>query len=114
MKLLFVHLKRTEFLDDLLLAMTQVGVCDPAIIEAVGGQNRLLSNVPIFASLLGGPSRRREFHRVILAPVADDTVVDRILRALSDGGIEWAAEDLGAIALLPLERWTGPVGEQRG
>lgn len=104
MKLLVVHLRRTEYLDDLLLALTQVGVHDPAVIEALGGQSRMLAQVPIFAGFLGG-GKRSEFHRIVLAVTEDADVADRIIAALADGGIDWKAEGLGAISVLPLEKW---------
>ena len=114
MKVLLIHLKRTEYLDDLLLALTQVGVYDPVILEALGGQDRLLSEVPIFAGLMVGEGKRSELHRIILAAIEDESVADRILRALSDGGIDWEAEDLGTLVVLPVERWIGRRGAKSG
>ncbi|MBN2583887.1 MAG: hypothetical protein JXL80_12540 [Planctomycetes bacterium] len=107
MKLLLMHLQRIEYLEDVMLALTQVGVYDPAILDAVGGRNRLLADVPIFVGLMDGRGRSSEFHRIILAPVEDAAVADRIVQALHDGGIEWVDEQIGRMAVIDVEKWIG-------
>lgn len=111
-KLLLIRLARTEYLQDVLLALTTVGVRDPLIVEAVGGHNRLLTDVPIFSGLFAA-HEQNEFHRLILAGIDDDAAVDRILQALSDGGIDWEGDALGILAVVPVDRWVGPTPRGR-
>ena len=111
MKILLLHLQRVEYLEDVLLALTQVGVYDPAVIEAAGGQNRLLAGVPIFAGLMDGRGRAGRFHRLIIAPIADGAVADQIIQALYDGGIDWQKDQLGSIAVIATEKWCGSSSE---
>lgn len=107
MKLLLIHLRRSEYFDDVLLALTQTGMHDPVVLDALGGENRMLADIPIFAGFMGGRGRQKEFHRIILAPVEDAAVADRIVEALRDGGIDWTKEQIGTLGILPLEKWIG-------
>lgn len=105
--LMLVHLFEEQVLEDLLTALTSLGIENAVVLDG-HRMNRLLAfDVPIFAGfredLAGGSSYCR-----ILSAVLDDPVeADEVIRVLKEADIDFAKEGMGAMMVLPLERWIG-------
>ena len=110
MSLLLINLEHADALSDVLLALTQVGVQSPVLLEGEAGANKMSQAVPIFAGLVEGFGRQEEYVQLILAPIAGPEVAAQFVRALADGGIDWHGEKLGWMVVVPTEPVPGADG----
>jgi hypothetical protein len=108
MSLLMINLERPDYLSDVLLALTQVGVANPTILEGEPGAREIGRQVPLFVGLADGFGRGAEYCRVIIAPVESAAVADDFMKALEDGGIDWKSDALGWLVVIPTDRLVRP------
>lgn len=100
--LLLIELRKEEFLDDVILALTSTGASGALVIDAVSMERMMAFDLPIFAGFQDELTSEPGFAKVVLARAGGPHVVELLLRALADGGTDFQRDELGRIALLPL------------
>ncbi len=105
--LLMVYLFEEGALEDLLTALTSLGIENAVVLD---GQrmNRLLAfEVPIFAGFREDLAGGSTYCRVLSVVIDDPVEADELLRVLKEAEIDFSKEGIGAMMVLPLERWIG-------
>lgn len=104
---LIISLKREEHEEDILLAMASAGVFDAVVLEGVSARETMAKALPIFAGFSADLSGGRSYTKVITAVLEDRSIVDNILEELKNAGIDFRGDEVGDMALIPLERYVG-------
>lgn len=84
MKLLVCVLNETQRLNDLLAAMTELGISGATVLESQGMAGVLAKEAPVIAGLRHLVTQGRTFNYTIISVVEDDQVADRTLKAIED------------------------------
>jgi len=101
---LIIQLFEEKYQEEVLLALTSVGIERATLSEGLNLQNVVTAEIPVFAGFKADPGRGSRFCKIITAAVDSEKVVDEFLSALKMGGIDFLKENLGVIILLPVNK----------
>ena len=100
--MIWIILDREEYLDDLLSALIELEITGAAILDGVGMERVLATDVPIFAGLIQSLSGSRPYNKNILAVVKDRTTISDLLDLLKEIGIDFREPSTGRLFALPI------------
>jgi len=105
---LVIQLFKEEYQEEVVLALTSVGIERATVSEGLNLENVVAMDMPIFAGFRADSGRKSRFCKIITSAVEDEDVVDEFLAALKAGGIDFVKESLGVIVLLPVAKILKP------
>lgn len=104
---LIIHLLKTEYREDILLALTSCGIKTGSVVE---GQNldRVLENdMPLFSGLIKSEEERERYSTFIMAVISSKDKVTELVQLLKEAGIDIMKQEVLRIILLPVEMVVG-------
>ncbi len=104
---LIICLKREEYEEDMLLAMASAGIFEAVVLEGASARETMAKALPIFAGFSADLSGGRSYTKVITAVLDNSSILDNVLEELRSAGIDFQQEEVGNMALLPVERFIG-------
>lgn len=104
MQLLVIKLTKEELLEDIITAMTAVGIEEAVVTESSTIQQFMGQNIPIFAGLRT-ETRRGGYCKMIAAKISDKAVLEELKSILSRAMIDLNDEDTGAAFVIPCEEF---------
>ena len=106
MKLVIVVVNRTEYLEDLLSALLEIGASGATVIDSIGMGRVLSHDVPIFAGLRSAFPGTAPVNKTVLVATEEERV-DDILTAIDDvcGSLEEPGS--GLVLVVPLDKVVG-------
>jgi hypothetical protein len=105
--LLILHLHQEKYAEDVMIALTEVGVKDVFSMTGINESRRLPHNIPIFAGFKGTLGKSSSLSKVFTAVVNDSGIIDSILHVLKRADIDLLGDDLGSIVLMPIHSLKG-------
>jgi hypothetical protein len=115
MYFLIIQLFKTEYKEDILLAMTTCGISKGNLFEGQNIDNILEQDVPIFAGLINPESQRARQTIMITAVLDKKERMEMLIQLLEEAGIEVASGEILKTILLPIETMTdGTTAWDRG
>ena len=109
---LIIQLFKEEFEEEVLLALTSVGIERAVVTDGLNLENVVTMDMPIFAGFRADPGKERRFCKIITAAVEEKKILDEFLAALKSGGIDFVRESLGVIVLLPAAQILKPESKE--
>jgi hypothetical protein len=103
MYFLIIQLFKTEYKEDVLLAMTTCGISKGNMFEGQNMDNILEQDVPIFAGLINPESERARQTIMITAVLDKKDRMQMLMQLLEEAGIEIASGEILKTILLPVE-----------
>jgi hypothetical protein len=103
MYFLIIQLFKTEYKEDVLLAMTTCGISKGNMFEGQNIDNILEQDVPIFAGLINPESERARQTIMITAVLDKKDRMQMLMQLLEEAGIEIASGEILKTILLPVE-----------
>ena len=100
---LMIHLYQEEFADDIIVALTEAGVDDVMVVDAVNASRRLAHHLPIFAGFRGELGKTSLMSKIFHCSVDSKDVVKRILELLNKADRDFEKKDMGKMILFPVE-----------
>lgn len=98
-----IHLYQEEFANDIMVALTEAGVSDIMVMDAVNASRRLAHNLPIFAGFRGELGKTSLTTKIFDAVIEDKEIVTHVLESLKKADLDFQKEDMGRIVLIPAE-----------
>jgi hypothetical protein len=99
--LLILQVYQEKYVEDVIIALTEVGVKDVFSITGVNESRRLPHNIPIFAGFKGAIGKATSLSKMFIATVEDSELPKAILNSLKQADIDFLGDDLGSITLIP-------------
>ena len=109
---LVIQLFKEEYQEEVLLALTSVGIERATVTDGLNLENVVAMDMPIFAGFRADSGGKSRFCKIITVAVEGENVVDEFLAALKTGGIDFIKESLGVVVLLPAARVLKPESEE--
>lgn len=100
--LLVVQVFQEKIVEEVVIALTAIGVKDVFSLSAVDESRRLPYNISIFSGFKGELGRASSLSKTFMAYVQDDEVPSQFLFALKEADIHLVEDDLGSVALIPM------------
>jgi len=107
MFLIIIHLFKTEYKDDILLALTSCGIEDGCIFEGMNLQKILGHDYPLFRGLVPSESDKQRYSMLITASVENMEKVDSFVQLLSEADIDIKKEQILQLIAIPAVRVVG-------
>ncbi len=101
---LIIHLFQEEYQKDLIFALTEAGVKDVMVTDAVNVSRRLAHDLPIYAGFKGELGKTSQVCRIFQVVIESDSVIQRIMNSLTKAEIDFEKEDIGRIFMIPLQK----------
>ncbi len=105
---LIIQLKEERYMEDILLAMTDVGIQNAIIQNAVDMSSTMAFDIPIFAGFREEFGKRKTYSKVIWALVENEDAPEKLLKALQDSDVKFIKDEIGKMVLLPVLKIIGP------
>lgn len=90
--------------ENILLALTEVGIKDVQVVNSVNESRRLGHNIPLFAGFKEKLGESSPYGRIMFAVVQDKKIIDDFIKALSRSGIDLLENELGSVVYFPIEK----------
>ena len=100
--MIWIILDREDHIDNLLSALIELEITGATILDGVGMERVLATDVPIFAGLIQTLSGSRPYNKNILATVKDRTAISDLLDLLEEIGIDFREPGTGRLFALPI------------
>ncbi len=104
---LLIHLFEENSLEDVLTALTSLGIDNAVALDGQRMSRLLAFDVPIFAGFREDVSDRSSYCKALSAVIDDPDAVDQLVLMLRDAGVDFEKEGTGVIMLFPIERAIG-------
>lgn len=109
--LVVLTLLREEYLEDVILALTETGAGGAVVADAVNMQRMMATDMPIFAGFREELTEQPGFAKVVMATAPGADYLEHFCAALAASGTDFVRERLGRMILLPVVSAIGPEGE---
>ncbi|HDS09595.1 MAG TPA: hypothetical protein ENN73_05145 [Firmicutes bacterium] len=107
MYFLIIQLKEEKYLEDILLGMTDIGVHNAIIQNAVDMSSTMAFDIPIFAGFREEFGKRKAYSKVIWALVENEDAPEKLIKTLEETDIKFIRDELGKIILIPVVKVIG-------
>ncbi|PKN78158.1 MAG: hypothetical protein CVU48_09245 [Candidatus Cloacimonetes bacterium HGW-Cloacimonetes-1] len=97
------HLYSDKYLDDVILALAEAGVEDTIVLSGETLGQRILFDIPLFASFKDSPDMKQGYGNVIMG-IATEEEINFALEELVNSGLNLLKNKLARIFLLPIEQ----------
>ncbi|MFC2060997.1 P-II family nitrogen regulator [Elusimicrobiota bacterium] len=104
MKLLVIILNKTEFLNELLSILVEVGISKATILDSEGLGQHLAHDIPIFAGLKSLVGDSKTYNKTIMALVDDDSLLKDLKKLLKETDIDFSKEGMGLMFTLLVDK----------
>lgn len=100
MYLYVLQLFKTDYREDMTLALTTVGIKRATVVEGINLDHILSRQFPLFTGLLRGPEDRARHSELIFGMVEDQKVLDSFVEVLRQAGIDNRREEVYRLLVL--------------
>jgi len=100
---MILQIASEKYADDVLMALSEVGVEDPIILSGESLGHKLAFDMPLFAGFRKSFGSDKSFASVIMAE-AEEKDVEFMLEELKTAGIDFIEDEIGRIILLPIHK----------
>ncbi|RLC51577.1 MAG: hypothetical protein DRZ79_02575 [Candidatus Cloacimonadota bacterium] len=100
---MILQINREKYLDDVLMALAEIGVEDPIVLAGESLGHKLAFDMPLFAGFRQTLGREKNYTKIIMATVQEEDV-DFMLEELKSAGVDFHEDEIGKIFLLPIEK----------
>ncbi|NQT25647.1 hypothetical protein HQ585_09850 [candidate division KSB1 bacterium] len=101
---LIIQLFKTEYKEDLLLALTSCGIEKGSLFEGQNLDKLLQRDYPLFTGFVRSEDERERFSALVTAVVDRKERVDELIALLKEADIDIRKEEILRIVLLPAHR----------
>jgi hypothetical protein len=98
---MILHLYSDKYLDDMILALSEAGIEDPIVLSGETLGQKMLYDIPLFASFKDSPDIRQGFGSVIMGVAAKEDV-DFALAELTESGLDLLKMGMVKVFLIPI------------
>ncbi|RKY80232.1 hypothetical protein DRQ07_05685 [candidate division KSB1 bacterium] len=107
MFLIIIHLFKTEYKDDILMALTSCGIEDGCTFEGMNLQKILEHDYPLFRGLVPSESDKQRFSILITATVDSMETVESFTNLLNEADIDIINENVLQLIAIPVAKVIG-------
>lgn len=100
---MILHLYKEQYLDDILMALTETGVEDTVILEGQTLGHKLINDMPLFAGFRQSFGIRKGFAKIVMA-MATQEQIDTFMSELKNSGVDIIKKEIANIVLIPIEK----------
>ncbi|OPX30131.1 MAG: hypothetical protein B1H06_00355 [Candidatus Cloacimonas sp. 4484_143] len=97
-----LQINKEKYLDDILMALAEAGIEDPIVLSGESLGHKLVFDMPVFAGFRNSMGQGESYAKIIMAVTEKDRI-DFMLDELKHSGIDFLKDEIGKIALLPVE-----------
>ena len=101
--LMIVSVFHEKISEDVVCALTEIGVKDICSVTAVNETRRLPYLMPIFGGLKGILGKTSSLSKIYLSVVESEKAAEDFLSSLKLADVDFIGDDLGEILLMPLQ-----------
>ena len=98
-----LHLYRENYLDDILMAMTQAGIEETVVLSGESFGHKLTFGMPLFAGFRNTIGSEKGYSNVIMGKAKQEQI-DYLLDELKNANVNFIEDEIGKIILLPIEK----------
>jgi|GEM_PF-711665 len=102
MFLMVIQLYKTEYKEDVLLALTSMGIESGSLIDGINLDQELTRDFPLFTGLVRSDSEKARFSLQITAVVENKGSAQMLMSLLKEADIDIRKEPVLRIMLLPM------------
>ncbi len=99
---MILHLHNERYLDDVLMALTEAGIDDTVVLSGQLAGQKLTFENPLFAGFRQSMVSENTYPKIIMG-YARKEQVDFMLAELKSSDIDFLGDNIGKIALFPVE-----------
>ncbi|MCK9556848.1 MAG: hypothetical protein PHO85_02145 [Candidatus Cloacimonetes bacterium] len=103
---MILHLYNDKYLDDMILALSEAGIEDTIVLSGETLGQKMLYDIPLFASFKDSPDIRQGYGSVILG-IAEKDEVDFALAELTESGLDLLKMGMVKVFLIPIASTIG-------
>ncbi len=100
---MILQINLEKYVDDVLMALTEVGVEDPIVLSGESLGHKLAFDMPLFAGFRKSMGTDKSYAKIVMAN-AEEKDVEFMLEELKNAGISFIDENIGTIILLPVHK----------
>jgi len=100
---MILHINKEKYLDDVLMALAEIGVIDPVVLAGESLGHKLAFDNPLFAGFRKMYGSEKSFARIVMAE-AEEQDIEFMLEELKNSGIDFVKDEIGKIFLLPIRK----------
>lgn len=100
---MILHVYDERYLDDIMMALAEVGIEDPVVISGESLGHKLAFDMPLFAGFRQTMGKDKSYAKIIMAE-ADEKDIDFLLEELNNADVHFIEDELGKIILLPIHK----------
>lgn len=102
MHVLLIILYRSALLDEVLSALVELEITHAVVLDGTSMERVLAEDIPIFAGLWQSLGDGGSSARVIVAPIGQLDVSDKLVPYLKELGVDFTNPDVGHLYTLPV------------
>jgi hypothetical protein len=100
---MILQLNKENYLDDVLMALTEAEVEDTVVISGESLGHKLVFDNPLFAGFRKSLGNDKGYANLIFA-IASEEQIDFMLQELKNAKIDFVEDEIGKIILLPVTK----------
>jgi hypothetical protein len=98
---MILHLYNDKYLDDVILALSEAGIEDTIVLSGETLGQKMLYDIPLFASFKESPDIRQGYGSVIMG-VAEKNDIDFAIQELKESGLDLINMGMVKVFLVPI------------
>ncbi|MDD4231202.1 MAG: hypothetical protein PHU48_00880 [Candidatus Cloacimonetes bacterium] len=98
---MILHLYNDKYLDDVILALSEAGIEDTIVLSGETLGQKMLYDIPLFASFKDSPDIRQGYGSVIMG-VAEKNDIDFAIQELKESGLDLINMGMVKVFLVPI------------
>lgn len=98
---MILHLYSDKYLDDVILALSEAGIEDTIVLSGETLGQKMLYDIPLFASFKDSPDIRQGYGSVIMG-IAEKDEIDFALEELKNSGLDLQKMQMIKVFLIPI------------
>jgi len=104
---LIIHLLKTEYREDVLLALTSCGIKTGSVVEGQNLDKVLEGDMPLFSGLIKSEDEKERYSTFIMAVISSKDKVTELVHLLKEADIDVMKQEILRLILLPVEMVVG-------
>ena len=101
MYLLIIQLFRSEYKEDLFMAISSAGIYKTTYCDAVNLDKELTGSMALFSGIFKNPEEKERFAKVYFCIAEDESQADAIIEGFEIAGINWKDEEIFQMTVIP-------------
>jgi hypothetical protein len=104
MCLIIIKLFKTEYKEDLFMALSSAGIYKTTYCDAVNLDKELGASMSLFSGILKSAEEKERYAKVYFCFAEEKEQADAVIEGFEIAGIDWKKEEIFQMAVIPVEK----------